>query len=510
MATIYCSKSGNDGNNGSTYLLSKLTIQAGITAAGSGGTVIIGSGLYNEKLTSSISSATVTLYCDGVVILDGSNLASNPAISVTTYNSNALAILPYSTGGQMVIQNHVATSLITGSNNYCAFVLSNVIMLSNSNTYGINYTAGSLVWLTLTNVVFSGFTTAVTLGGVNGTSVQLTIQNCTFYNTATGMIFPSDLTTIISSCIFSNVTTAWNLATAPTILSGINNNIYYNITNWKVGASTYTSQATLQAAGYDTLSLFQNPNFSDPTNNIFYLTSNPNTTNNPYLYYGAYPYGLTRGTNYNPDSTWNITATPNSSGWWNPDGDITLAAGNFQITTPNYVFVVSGITTAPTAGATYTNNTQTFTVTSTNLYGSGSAIYGTIACSATGAPTATGVLTKSAGTGDNSITYTNAIKGGQIWSPVWDLTSCQTISQFNIEAFQVWATSMADTTIKTTIPHYQTAEIRVGSSVFNQNDGTANWVELRNKIPFITQGSTNLTGRWVQLKITLRADDTAG
>ena len=62
-----------------------------------------------------------------------------------------------------------------------------------------------------------------------------------------------------------------------------------------------------------------------------------------------------------------------------------------------YTFTVTAANA--TVGATYTNSTFTFTVLST--------IAGTtsLACSATGAPGASGTLTKSGGTGDSTITY---------------------------------------------------------------------------------------------------------
>ena len=422
-STIFVSKSGSDANNGSTYLLSKLTIQAGITAAGSGGTVIVGSGLYNEKLT---VTNTLTINYDGVVILDGTSISSNPALLFTT-NTATLNMSPYISGGQFIIQNHIGTNLIYESGTLTLTLnLTNVIFISNSNTNAIN-TAYYWPSITLINCVFSGFTTAIT--GQNTSPNIINVINCTFYSGTTGIITVNAANLSINNCIFSNITTAWNAASASVVIA--NNNLYYTITNWKVGASTYTSQATLQAAGYDSVSLWQNPNFIDPTNNIFYLTSNPNVTSNNYLYYGAFPYcSITRGNFYNPDSKWNIIAGAgyDNSGWYNPDGNVTLVSGMFQLT--------SG-----TSGA--------------------------------------------------------------IWSPVYDLGASRTISQFNIEAIQSWPTNMVDKTTSDVRPNYQTAEIRASATTFNQNDGVIAWVELRNKVNFVTQGSTLITGRYCQLRLTL-------
>jgi hypothetical protein len=59
-------------------------------------------------------------------------------------------------------------------------------------------------------------------------------------------------------------------------------------------------------------------------------------------------------------------------------------------------FLASG---SATAGATYTNNTNTFTVSSTIASGA------QLRCTGNGAPTASGTLTKTGGTGDSSIVF---------------------------------------------------------------------------------------------------------
>lgn len=69
---------------------------------------------------------------------------------------------------------------------------------------------------------------------------------------------------------------------------------------------------------------------------------------------------------------------------------------NFNIT---YVFTIAAANV--TAGATYINNGQTFTVTETIVGGT------TLACTGTGLPTTTGVLTKTSGTGDVTLTFSS-------------------------------------------------------------------------------------------------------
>ena len=71
-------------------------------------------------------------------------------------------------------------------------------------------------------------------------------------------------------------------------------------------------------------------------------------------------------------------------------------------------FTVSGITTAPTAGAIYSNNGSQFTVNYTTLTGVAPNISGTIQAwtsSGVNNPLASGTLTRVSGTGDNSIAY---------------------------------------------------------------------------------------------------------
>jgi hypothetical protein len=77
----------------------------------------------------------------------------------------------------------------------------------------------------------------------------------------------------------------------------------------------------------------------------------------------------------------------------------------FTLVSPGkYVFTVSGVTVTPTAGAIYTNNSQTLTVLSTSISGGS----GTITCSisTSGTPTTgSSTLVKTSGTGDATISY---------------------------------------------------------------------------------------------------------
>lgn len=90
---------------------------------------------------------------------------------------------------------------------------------------------------------------------------------------------------------------------------------------------------------------------------------------------------------------------------------VTLATGNGTATTStvlritsvnnSHVFTVSGVTTAPVAGDTYTNNGVTFTVVSTSI----AAGSGTITGYSAGTPAASGSLTRATGSGDATIAF---------------------------------------------------------------------------------------------------------
>jgi hypothetical protein len=97
------------------------------------------------------------------------------------------------------------------------------------------------------------------------------------------------------------------------------------------------------------------------------------------------------------NTQWNVTVTAN-----------TPVAGVDQVTytyaANQYVFAITNGNA--TAGATYTNNSQTFTVSQTVANGA------TLITSGTGTPITSGTLTKTSGTGDSTITFTSYYGAG--------------------------------------------------------------------------------------------------
>lgn len=88
-------------------------------------------------------------------------------------------------------------------------------------------------------------------------------------------------------------------------------------------------------------------------------------------------------------------------------GTISIVS-NIQSTA--YVFNVSGITTPPVVGNTYTNNAITFTITYVYVVGQPGAMTGTFTMTGSGSPTASGTLVRATGSGDASITFTTEVK----------------------------------------------------------------------------------------------------
>jgi len=447
MSTIYVNKNGSDANNGSTAALAKVTISAGITAAGGGGTVIVGSGSYNELLTVPMG---MTMYADGNVVIDGQGSSSNPLVTISGGYSNATTYLyPYTTGGWWIFKNCTATSVINATNTQSPafYNFKNCILLSNSNSYGIYInTSNNANTTSMVNCVLSGFTNTALYpynGYAGGVQTILMVNSCTFYNNAIAIYgqSPSGTTCSINQNIFVSNTTALRLVVANASVSAINNNndFYGNTNIYITGTGTYTTLASVQALGYgwEVTSLTTNPSFLDTTNNIFY----PKTNLNPLLQIGAYAFGKVTGSaNAGSDSTWKIITSLDSpaqsgTGWYNADTNITQDG-----TTKDFIL--------------------------------------------------------------------NAGTSGVIVSPVYDLGSTQYISTVNIAGTQIWPAAgamngkMIDTTSTDIRPNYQTIRVRGQNTAFNQGAASPSWVEVKSDNTF-----TPIVARYFQIECTLRGDD---
>jgi len=420
MATIYVNKNGSDANNGSTAALAKVTISAGITAAGSGGTVIVGSGSYNELLT---VSASQTLYADGNVVLDGNGQASSQLVS-----GNNLSFIPYTTGGTWTFKNspgsiifNLGTTAPTVTFNFCTFI-------SNSNntgiTYGLNTVNGVI---TITNCVFIGFSSVAVTSSGGGGLLTFNITKNTFYN-CTIALQPSILSQVqisgtITQNIFSTGTTAIQVPSANSSLVNValNNNDYYGYTNLlKTSTGTYTTLGQVQAINsLEVNGMVTNPAFLDTTNAILYPTVNLN----PLMQIGAYAFGKTTGSaNAGTDTTWKIinaldSPAQSGTGWYNADTNITQDG-----TTKDFILNAgtSGIIVSP-------------------VYDLGSPQF---------------------------VSSVN-IAATQIWAAAGATNG-----------------KMIDTTSTDIRPNYQTIRVRGQTTAFNQGDASPSWVEVKSDNTF--------------------------
>lgn len=106
---------------------------------------------------------------------------------------------------------------------------------------------------------------------------------------------------------------------------------------------------------------------------------------------------------------------------WTGTGNVTTLPA---LQANSYTFTVTGITTNPSVGATYTNNTVTYTVVFVNTSGTSGSIAGTIIATGASAPTTFGTLVKTGGTGDANITFSLEVLNANI-------TSAKYIAQWN-------------------------------------------------------------------------------
>lgn len=74
-------------------------------------------------------------------------------------------------------------------------------------------------------------------------------------------------------------------------------------------------------------------------------------------------------------------------------------------TANTYSFTVSGITTPPVVGNTYTNNGVTFTISYVYVTGVAGSMIGKITATGSGAPNASGTLARATGSGDSTISF---------------------------------------------------------------------------------------------------------
>ena len=163
-----------------------------------------------------------------------------------------------------------------------------------------------------------------------------------------------------------------------------------------------------------------------------------------------------------------------------------------------YTFTVTSANA--TVGATYTNNGQTFTVLATIAAGT------QLVCSGTGAPLASGTLTKALGTGDTTITFsafaTGMARGGRI---VHYLNADGTVGQAYaaVNAAQANLSSTDHTNEEVArVYHWREFGAGRGANVANQftGDDFSSLVLLSDRAFTLDDGTTTLVGYQVYLQ----------
>jgi hypothetical protein len=154
-ADFYVSKSGNDNNNGTSSSTAWLTIQKAANSATAGSTVLVGPGVYNERVTVNVSgTSTAPITFKGtksgseyLTIIDGSDAAvgwvTAPEVGSGVYKNTAIGYQPFSlTSNQKMVQkisNRAMNGEILFGVNETGFQV-----LAKSNSATINNGSGTV------------------------------------------------------------------------------------------------------------------------------------------------------------------------------------------------------------------------------------------------------------------------------------------------------------------------------------------------------------------------------
>lgn len=305
MSQLYVAKDGNDANNGSSWALAKLTVQAAVTAAASGDTINIASGLYSENITTT-GGKVLTFLGVGYVVLEAPSglgfIFSNGsgALNVTCQN----LIFRNAAGAIVGIQNTSDSADVVS----CRF--------DGISTHGVSHQSAGSMNITLFKCSFFGVSNAIfPRGGATN------IRKCTFVDCANPINnsgAPNPVNSILD-CIFYSVAavTRWHPGAAT-----CDGNVYSAIDATHPVGVTFTSLASWQATGKDARAAIDAAPFIDKTLGIYHLptTSTHLRRGVDFGHSGAYPAAHVLSPNTNA-ATWNAPfasagLAQDGSGYW--------------------------------------------------------------------------------------------------------------------------------------------------------------------------------------------------
>ncbi|MBI3987618.1 MAG: VCBS repeat-containing protein, partial [Lentisphaerae bacterium] len=269
-ATYYVSPSGNDANNGTSWALAKLTINAGVGVATNGDTVLVANGAYlltatiaiNQSITlKSVNGAQFTTIDGGDAVQCVSIVTNAVLDGFTVTNGYSISIFGFGVGGGVDIDGGMVQNCTISGNtaNYggggvriIAGTLQNCTISGNTAPH-----SGGVLCLaegTVQNCMISGNTAGGDGGGVDCANGG-TVKNCIIIgNTAGGSgggVYINGGDTrpgTVESCTICGNTAVWDGGGAYFKLGGtiVNCIIYFNNTDWfnSGGTANYNCSPT--------------------------------------------------------------------------------------------------------------------------------------------------------------------------------------------------------------------------------------------------------------------------
>ena len=417
-------------NNPSAAAANYAAVQAAVSA---GGNVVISSGgstpytpCYMGSTALTPSYTKVTINPDVRLIRPAGAVAApffmNTLNTPTLYGISSITYSWYSylfTVSGITVTPTVGATYTNNSNTFTV-VTSNVISGSGTITLAATTLGAPSASGTLTKTSGTGDAT-ITFSAQTNTRMALATVQC-----SGTPVLPNVNDTIIIDGDINFETNGDHLVYSVnaglnqfTWLQGAETNLPYS--TGSVGAGTFTGAIVAASVGdYSTLTVIGAPTSVLTIGQNIYASGVISGSIIANQTVSTYVFGVsgvttapTQGTIYeNNSNIYTVQSTNITAG----SGTVTATyANNGSLNPPTatgslykeYVFTVSGITTIPTAGAIYTNNSNTFTVVSTSI----TAGSGTITAWGTGVPSSSGTLTKTSGTGDATITFSAQTSG---------------------------------------------------------------------------------------------------